>query len=98
MYGDGRWITLIGLVLTSSLGLAGALLWIESGVISTTEISNALTTAIGSLLGIILSAIIAIALMVRIESGATVPKISEPLSDKEIERMKEIIEVNLGGE
>ena len=36
--------------------------------------------------------------MVRIESGATVPKISEPLSDKEIERMKEIIEVNLGGE
>ena len=98
IYGDGRWITLIGLILTSSLGLAGSLLWIESGVISTTEISNALTTAIGSLLGIILSAMIAIALMVQIESGATVPKISEPLSDKEIERMKEIIEVNLGGE
>ena len=98
IYGDGRWITIIGLILTSSLGLVASLLWIESGVISTTEISGALTTAIGSFLGIILAAIVAICLMVQIESGAKFPRTSGPLTDDEIERMNEIIEVNLRGE
>lgn len=98
IYGDGRWITIIGLVLTSSLGLVASLLWIESGVISITEISGALTTAIGSFLGIILATILGIGLMVQIESGAKFPRTSEPLTDDEIERMNEIIEVNLRGE
>ncbi len=98
MYGDRRWITLTALVVTSTIGLAGALLWIESGVISMTEISDSLNTAIGSILGIIFAGILAIGLMVQIESGATVPQTSRPLTDEEIEMMNEIIQTNLGGQ
>ncbi len=98
MYGDRRWITLTALVVTSSIGLVSALLWIESGAISMTEISDSLTTAIGSILGIILAIILAVGLMVQIESGATVPQTSKPLTDEEIEKMNAIIQANLGGQ
>jgi len=98
MYGDGRWITLTALVVISSIGLVGAMLWIESGAISMTEISNSFTTAIGSLLGIILAVLLAVGLMVQIESGATVPQTSRPLTNEEIEKMNAIIQANLGGQ
>ena len=63
-----------------------------------TEISNSFTTAIGSLLGIILAVLLAVGLMVQIESGATVPQTSRPLTNEEIEKMNAIIQANLGGQ
>jgi len=98
LYGDQRWIALIGLILTTSLGLIGALLLIESSIITKTDLSEALTTAIGSTFGLLIAAILAIGLMVQIESKAVVPRTSPPLSKGEIERMEQLIQANVRSE
>ena len=98
LYGYKRWMTLIGLILTTSLGLIGAILLIESNILNKSDVSESLTTAIGSAFGLILAAIFAIGLMVQIESKAAVPITSHPLNKEEVERMEELIQANVRGE
>ncbi|DAC24720.1 MAG TPA: hypothetical protein HA330_06045, partial [Candidatus Thalassarchaeaceae archaeon] len=62
------------------------------------DISEGLTTAIGSIFGLLIAAVLAIGLMVQIESKAVVPRTSPPLSKEEIKRMEQLIQANVRSE